>query len=182
MMRTIQTITPEVKKFEFGSEIRGTFHLVDPDKKFAQKNTPILIAEGYATAASIHMATGIPVVTAFNAGNLTAVAQSLRDKYPDKPIVIMADNDHAVENNPGLSKATAAAKEVGGVALAPDFTPEEMSRGLTDYNDLHCSRGLEALYEQLVPEVKKAVEHLESTQARENRSTTEKEADTGMAM
>jgi phage/plasmid primase-like uncharacterized protein/antirestriction protein ArdC len=165
MLRTIQTITPEMKKFEAGTEMRGMFHIVDPDKKFERKNAPILIAEGYATAASVHMGTGFPVVCAFNAGNLTVVAANLREKYPDKPIVIMADDDHALPENPGLSKATAAAREVGGIVLTPEFTPEEKSRGLTDFNDLHVSRGLDALFEQLAPAVTRAVESLQAARA-----------------
>lgn len=38
----------------------------------------LLIAEGYATAASLHQATGRPVAVAFDAGNLAHVAKALR--------------------------------------------------------------------------------------------------------
>ena len=34
----------------------------------------VLVAEGYATAASLHEATGLPVAVAFDAGNLVHVA------------------------------------------------------------------------------------------------------------
>ena len=149
-IRTILTITPELKKFEPGAEVKGAFHLIDPDKR--QESTPlILIAEGYATAASVHMGTGMPVICAFNTNNLKAVAMSLREKYPDKPIVFMADDDHQQEKNPGITKAWEAAKEVGGKVISPDFTPEEKARGLTDFNDLHVSSGLTAVFDQIVP-------------------------------
>ncbi|MDR2819480.1 MAG: DUF5710 domain-containing protein, partial [Desulfovibrio sp.] len=166
VLRTIQTITSEVKKFESGAEMRGTFHAVDPDNKLAHKDTPILIAEGYATAASVHMGTGFPVVSAFNAGNLTAVAKSLREKYPDKPIIIMADDDRGLENNPGLTKAWDAAKAVGGTVIVPDFTPEEKSQGLTDFNDLHCARGLEAVYDQCLSSIARTMETLQANAAK----------------
>ena len=41
-----------------------------------------LIAEGYATAASLHEATGLPVIVAFDAGNLLPVAQAIHKRYP----------------------------------------------------------------------------------------------------
>ena len=42
----------------------------------------VLVAEGYATAASLHQATGWPVVVAFDAGNLLHVAQAVRSLLP----------------------------------------------------------------------------------------------------
>jgi phage/plasmid primase-like uncharacterized protein len=97
------------------------------------------------------MSTGEPVVCAFNTNNLLPVAKALREKYPDKPIVFMADDDHQQERNPGIGKAWDAAREVGGKVISPDFTPEEKARGLTDFNDLHVSRGLTAVFDQIMP-------------------------------
>lgn len=57
----------------------------------------IVIAEGYATGASIHAATGHAVAVAFDAGNLKHVALALRGKYPDTLLVLGGDNDHATE-------------------------------------------------------------------------------------
>ena len=42
----------------------------------------LCIAEGFATGASIHEATGLPVAVAFNAGNLEPVAKALRKQVP----------------------------------------------------------------------------------------------------
>ena len=42
----------------------------------------ILIAEGYATAASLHQATGHPVAVAFDAGSLAPVSAALRKLIP----------------------------------------------------------------------------------------------------
>jgi phage/plasmid primase-like uncharacterized protein len=39
--------------------------------------------------------------------------------------------------------AQIAAQGVGGKVEAPIFTDEERAKGLTDFNDLHQSRGLD---------------------------------------
>lgn len=53
----------------------------------------VLVAEGYATAASLYEATGLPVVCAFDAGNLAPVAEALRKRYRKARILICADDD-----------------------------------------------------------------------------------------
>ena len=66
---------------------KGHFHLI------GSPSWLVLIAEGYATAATLHMATGHPVAVAFDAGNLLPVAEALRKRYPQTKILICADND-----------------------------------------------------------------------------------------
>jgi len=44
----------------------------------------LLIAEGYAKAATIRSHTILPVVTAFDSGNLLLVAKALRENFPIK--------------------------------------------------------------------------------------------------
>lgn len=78
---------------------------------------PICIAEGFATGASIHEATGYPVVVAFDAGNLSKIANALRTKQPDAVIILCADDDEA-----GRSYASKAARAIGGVVALPDFS------------------------------------------------------------
>jgi len=46
--------------------------------------------------------------------NLKAVAEALRAKYPDIEIIISADDDYVTEGNPGITKATEAARAVNG--------------------------------------------------------------------
>lgn len=160
-IHTIQTILPSAKRFEPGSRKSGTFHLIDPDRQFGKGRDPLLVAEGYATAASIHMAVGLPCVSAFDAGNILPVVKALREQYPDLPIVIMADNDHQHTRkttdggeelwNKGVELAKAAALEVGGEVLAPEFSADEKALGLNDFNDLHVSSGLEAVHDQIAP-------------------------------
>ncbi|WP_197692595.1 AAA family ATPase [Geobacter sp. DSM 9736] len=126
----LQFIGPEgAKKFKKGTAVAGCYHsLGKPDGK-------IIIAEGYATGATLHEITGHAVAVAFNAGNLKPVAEALRAKYPDIEIIIAADDDHATEGNPGLTKATEAAQAVNGLLAVPAF-PDTRGAKDTDFNDL----------------------------------------------
>ena len=96
----------------------------------------VVIAEGYATAATLAKHGKVPTLAAYDSGNLLVG----RDIYPralaEKRIVIAGDDDHRLENNPGREKALAAAEAVAGVAIFPNFTAEQREQGLTDFNDL----------------------------------------------
>lgn len=81
-----------------------------------------LVAEGYATAASLHEATGLPVAVAFDAGNLAPVCRSLVKRYRGCRLLICADDDFATRGNPGMEAGSAAALEVGGAWVSPRFT------------------------------------------------------------
>lgn len=117
------------KTFLEGGRVRGGYFCIgEPDKV-------LCIAEGFATGASIHEATGYPVAVAFNAGNLLAVAKAMRAKFPDIQLVLCADDDFLTDGNPGLTKATEAAHAVGGCLAIPDFG-EDRPEGATDFNDL----------------------------------------------
>lgn len=60
------------------------------------KPGPLFIAEGFATAASIHEATGRPCVVAYSANNLVPVTAALREACGvAQEIVIVADNDES---------------------------------------------------------------------------------------
>jgi putative DNA primase/helicase len=96
----------------------------------------VVLAEGYATAATLAQHGKVPTLAAYDSGNLLPVATSIRECWPDKAIVIAGDDDHRLENNPGLDKALAAAEAVAGVAIFPNFSAEQRAKGLTDFNDL----------------------------------------------
>jgi hypothetical protein len=51
------------------------------------------IVEGFATGASVHESTGLPVAVAFGADNLRAVAEAVRETDPSKVLVLAADGD-----------------------------------------------------------------------------------------
>ena len=94
----------------------------------------VVICEGFATGASIHEATGYPVMVAFDAGNLLEVAKALRAKLPDVEIIIAGDNDLWTKGNPGARKANAAAHAVNGRFALPIFSNYDGNP--TDFNDL----------------------------------------------
>lgn len=78
----------------------------------------MVIAEGLATAAAIHAATGLPCLMAVDKGNLIHVARVVRElAAPGAEIVIFADDDQPDPD--GIAKAEAAAKAVGGVVAVP---------------------------------------------------------------
>lgn len=95
----------------------------------------ILICEGYATGATLHAATGLPVVVAFNAGNLLPAAQQVRTKFPAAQFVFCADNDQWTDKNPGIRFARLAAIATGGLVCWPAFPADHPERP-TDFNDL----------------------------------------------
>lgn len=81
----------------------------------------LCVAEGYATAASIHAATGYAVAVAFDCGNIESAARVLRQKFPAVEIIICADNDARTAGNPGLTCAIKAARDVNGLVAYPKF-------------------------------------------------------------
>lgn len=95
----------------------------------------VCIAEGYATGASVHQATGLPIVIAFDAWSLKPVAEALQSKHPSAKIIVCGDNDG---NGTGQTKAQEAAQAVGGLIVVPE-TPGE------DWNDVHQRNGLAAV-------------------------------------
>ncbi|ATI83581.1 hypothetical protein CGA24_00255 (plasmid) [Salmonella enterica subsp. enterica] len=152
VMRSMQTIDPEGnKRLTKDAEKSGNFFVVGGTLK---NGRPIVCAEGYATAASGAMALRMPVVMAIDSGNLVKVAERLHQKYPDSPMLFLGDDDPPKPHrpgNPGKEAAEKAARLTGGIAILPSLTPDEKAQGLTDFNDLHQSRGLAALTEELAP-------------------------------
>lgn len=104
----------------------------------------LIVCEGFATGASIHEATGHAVAVAFNAGNLREVAQALHSKYPKLRLILAADDDAFTDGNPGITKATEAARAVRGHLIKPHFCGERNDKE-TDFNDLHQRAGLDAV-------------------------------------
>lgn len=133
------------KTFLTGGAIAGN---ACPVGEFAEPET-ILICEGYATGVSLHCASGLPVVVAFNAGNLKSVAAGLRLRYPHAALVVCGDDDRWTDGNPGKSKGAEAAAAVGGFAVFPLFDGIETDSNPTDFNDIHCLAGLDQLKAQL---------------------------------
>ena len=153
------------KYFLPGSKKENSFHVVGDNGHGvgAMSHVPVIvIAEGYATADTLSQVLGYPTISAFDSGNLLKVAQGLRNKYPDKPIVIAGDDDRHLEmtnsKNTGREKAQEAAKRVNGTAVFPTFAPnEQATQKLSDFNDLANKSvlGIDAVKRQVLSVVEK---------------------------
>lgn len=143
-LATVQAIFPvkpadgRDKDFLRGGANKGA-HFVMGDLSSADT---VIIAEGYATAASLFEATGYPAVMAIDAGNLRLVAEILKKLYPAKRFIIAGDNDRSTEGNPGITKAAAAAKAIKAALAVPQFADGETG---SDFNDLAALHGLNAV-------------------------------------
>ena len=140
-LHSLETIAPDgAKRFLAGGAKRGHFAVVGTDPvPLAKPDGPLLICEGWATGASLHMATGHSVIAAMDAGNLLPVAQALRARIPESDLVLVADNDTKPDRdtNPGVEAARKAAFAVDARIAVPEAAG--------DANDLHCAAGLESV-------------------------------------
>ena len=138
-LHSLQVIDPEGdKRFQSSGRIKGCYFAI------GKPNGVLVIAEGVATGASIHEATGHAVACAMNAGNLVEVAKALHAKYPALRLILAADDDWKTDGNPGMVKAQEAAQAVSGRLAVPRFDGERGDKE-TDFNDLHQRAGLEAV-------------------------------------
>lgn len=135
-----QTIQPDgTKRYQPKGSIAGAFY---PIGKVSPQGD-ICVCEGFATGATIHEVTKLPVFVAFDAGNLIKVAMELRAIYPNR-IVICADNDAFTKDNPGLMEAKKVCAAIPNcIMLYPEFkNPKEKK---TDFNDLYVEEGAESV-------------------------------------
>ncbi len=145
------------KRFLAGGQVQGAYAFIG--KAEDVEKVGVVMAEGYATAASIYEATGKPVIIAFDAGNMVAVAERLAQKLPQNvSVVIAVDND---ASQTGIKKARQAAALLGdrATAIQPEFSMTliqqyQKGKGVdekgrpplpSDFNDLHQLAGLEAV-------------------------------------
>lgn len=142
-----------------------------------------LTAEGYATAISMNMATGMPVAITFYAGQIQPAVKALRKRYKRCKFIIGADDDWLQKcrecgtytqvkeplcahcgkahgkRNAGIERASEAALAVEGVAFVqPVFSAERPGnkKGATDFNDLHVLESLTAVRVQIEAAIERA--------------------------
>lgn len=160
----LQVIYPEKQQdtgrdksyWPYGMSKEGAFHLIGPHP---EPGEPVLVCEGYATGASLHMATSLTVAIAFDAGNLSVVAKAMRERFPGRALIVCRDDDWKTKRangeswNPGEEKGINAALIVGGQVVGPVFSGEREIKW-TDFNDLHCAEGLDAVRRQVLSVVR----------------------------
>ncbi len=113
-----------------GGAVKGCCHILEGKKQAGKR---LWIAEGYATALTVHHLTGETVMVALSSVNLLSLASLTRQKHPACQIILAADRDL---NGNGQTKAAAATDACGGsVALPPVFG---------DLNDAFLRQGKDA--------------------------------------
>lgn len=155
-LRALQFIRPDgAKVYLKGFEKPGcALRLGDAD------HSPlVMVCEGYATGLSIRLGVDgqFPVFVAWDAGNLAHVVPLVRALYPDKRLLICADDDWKTFdkrtgrlNNPGRTTAKKVAKDVPGCDLVwPVFTVADRGDKDTDFDDLRKLEGLHVVRRQL---------------------------------
>jgi phage/plasmid primase-like uncharacterized protein len=129
-LQSVQAIPAEPgekKLFHAGASVRGGRLLLgDPG------NGPLCICEGFATGASIHAATKLPVLVAFSKGNIATVAKDVRAANAGQRIILAADED-------GIALAKDIAAKIGADFVSPELAGAEGS----DFNDQAAHYGLE---------------------------------------
>lgn len=164
--------SPE-KRYLPGGRKQGLFHLIGasagvctrPDEPLAV----LLLAEGYATGASVHEATGRPLAVCFDSGNLKVVAEALREQHPAALLVVCGDDDAGTAartgENPGRKAAASAVRAVAtpdGPARA--VFPAGLTEDGTDFNDLHAAAGLDAVRDQVELVIAQALDEVRRLQ------------------
>ena len=104
------------KKYHPGAATGNCFWSIGTTDYLGQpgKSTAVYLAEGFATAATIHEVTNAAVFVAYSASNLVPVAGILREQYND--LVIVADND---ASGVGQRYAEQAAAKYGARVIIP---------------------------------------------------------------
>ncbi|WON77432.1 primase-helicase zinc-binding domain-containing protein [Serratia sp. UGAL515B_01] len=127
----LQLINAEgLKRTLKGGQVKSAYRLIEGQKQAGKR---LWIAEGYATALTVHHLTGETVRVALSSVNLLSLASLARSQYPGCQIVLAADRDL---NGNGQTKAIAAAEACNGIiALPPVFG---------DWNDAFMQHGEEA--------------------------------------
>ena len=140
-LHSLETIAPDgAKRYLAGGAKKGHFAVVGAEPgPLPEPAGPVLICEGWATGASLHIATGHTVIAAMDAGNLMPIAEALRARFPAADLVFVADNDEKPgrDGNPGVEAARKVALAVDGRLAVPESP--------ADANDLFCAEGPEAV-------------------------------------
>lgn len=135
------------KWIDADTRMKGSVHVIGEIKEV------IYLCEGFATGASIHMATGDAVVVCFNCWNMRDISPYIQEKYKGIRIVICADDDKWTTDasgkpwNPGLQAAHQAALKTRIPVKTPIF--QSLEGEPSDFNDLHVREGIKAVREQL---------------------------------
>lgn len=140
------------KRFLKGGEIDGGYC---PLANKSDDLSVIVVCEGFATGDAIKKSTGLPVIVAFNCGNMLPVAKIMREENPGSKIIIAADNDAYTARangepwNPGIEKAKEIFAKIVNCGITwPEF-PENNETKYTDFNDAYVLFGKDYVIEKI---------------------------------
>lgn len=129
-IQSLQYISTDgTKRFYTGGKMQGGYFTI------GEPSDMVIIAEGFATAMTIHEATAQCVVVAFNAGNLKPVCDMVRSQYKGR-VIICADND---ASGVGIEKANKCGVEVIHSPIVGE-----------DFNDMAKRAGISAVADFII--------------------------------
>ena len=139
---SLQFISPNgKKKFKAGGKVKGCFSTIGILEGI------VFICEGYATAATIHQATGFTAIVAFNANNLEPVVRTIKSlNIKNLKIIVAADNDYKNKINTGLEKGMECVKLHDVALIHPNCV---IDKPHSDFNDLGIYMGYGQLSDYL---------------------------------
>ncbi|EAJ1255102.1 hypothetical protein A0Y59_07980, partial [Campylobacter lari] len=148
----IKTKEEKEQGIEYSAKKSGCFHIVGA--KSLEHCKEFIITEGFATAATIYKALNKPVIMGVDAGNLLKIVESLKNKFQNTPITLIADNDRKRElkglSNVGVETAKEIQQKFSDIkVIIPKISDQEAEQGMSDFNDIYLKKGLDEVKKQL---------------------------------
>lgn len=133
-IQTLQYISPEGEKmFMKGGKTKGCYHPI------GDKADKIYICEGYATALTVHQATGYMTICAGSMHNINATTTILKSKHPKAKLYLCQDVGNTADKH---------AKEWKDKYQGTVYKPASDEKGY-DFNDLYIDNDIEDVKEAL---------------------------------
>ena len=137
---------------EYSAKKSGCFHIIGA--KSLEHCEEFIITEGFATAATIYKALNKPVIMGVDAGNLSKIVETLKNKFQNTPITLIADNDKKRElkglSNVGIETAKEIQQRFSDIKIIiPKISDNEAEQGMSDFNDIFLKKGLDEVKKQL---------------------------------
>lgn len=122
------------KKYNQGMNKQGAAFRIECTSARPELANLEAIGEGYATCASAHVAIGMAVTVAYDAGNIIHVARALRAAHPKKHLLFLADDDYLLEKrfiamlDSRFSVTDVAGIQIdGGISIVKNSDGEDVS-------------------------------------------------------
>ncbi|HDZ5351177.1 TPA: toprim domain-containing protein [Campylobacter jejuni] len=148
----IKTQEEKDQGVEYLAKKQGCFHIIGA--KSLEHCKEFIITEGFATAATIYKALNKPVIMGVDAGNLSKIVETLKNKFQNTPITLIADNDKKRElkglSNVGVETAKEIQQKFSDIkVIIPKISNQEAEQGISDFNDIFLNKGIDEVKKQL---------------------------------